>query len=262
MPGAVRRGAAALHSVRYNERSRPEVLERRSPTGIARQRETRTNNPTPRQFHAYKPTHHQPRRITPTWSAGQFSRWGPPTGIARERETRPNDPTPRQSHACKPTHPQPHRITWSMERRSPTGIARERETRTACSEPSAKPAPTTLRTARSPNRAGARNPHQHGSNGAPVSDRHRAGARNPHRRRCAPPISRLGAPVSDRHRAGARNLHRRRWPRQSHGLERRSPTGIARERETRTDDAAPRQSHGLERRSPTGTAARSAAKTA
>ena len=35
-----------------------------------------------------------PRRITPTWSAGQFSRWGPPTGIARERETRPNDPTP------------------------------------------------------------------------------------------------------------------------------------------------------------------------
>ena len=46
-----------------------------------------------------------------------------------------------------------------------------------------------------------------------------------------------GAPVSDRHRAGARNLHRRRWPCQSHGQERRSPTGIARERETRTDDA-------------------------
>ena len=26
-----------------------------------------------------------------TWSAGQFSRWGPPTGIARERETRTNN---------------------------------------------------------------------------------------------------------------------------------------------------------------------------
>ena len=30
----------------------------------------------------------------PTWSAGQFSRWGPPTGIARERETRPNNAAP------------------------------------------------------------------------------------------------------------------------------------------------------------------------
>ena len=109
-------------------------------------------------------------------------------------------------------------------------------------------------------RAGARNLHRRrcatpiSRLGAPVSDRHRAGARNLHRRRCATPISRLGAPVSDRHRAGARNLHRRRWPRQSHGLERRSLTGIARERETCTEDAAPRQSHGLERRSLTGCA--------
>ena len=75
-----------------------------------------------------------------------------------------------------------------------------------------------------------------GTAGAPVSDRHRAAARNPHRRRW-PPQSHGGAPVSDRHRAAARNPHRRRWPPQSHGQERRSPTGIARERETRTDDA-------------------------
>ena len=59
---------------------RPASLERRSPTGIARERETRPNDPTP---HA-----------NPTWSAGQFSRWGPPTGIARERETRTDDGAP------------------------------------------------------------------------------------------------------------------------------------------------------------------------
>ena len=121
-----------------------------------------------------------------------------------------------------------------QERRSPTGIARQRET---CTDDAA--------------------PRQsHG--GAPVSDRHRAAARNPHRRRRAPPISRPGAPVSDRHRAGARNPHRRRRATpisrlrthasptaKSHGdMERRSPTGIARERETSTDDAAPPQSHG------------------
>ena len=104
-----------------------------------------------------------------------------------------------------------------VERRSPTGIARERETRTndpwsaglrPASRGSAKPAPTTR--------------------GAPVSDRHRAGARNPHRR----PVERWPAlPVgaSDRHRAGARNPHQR-------PVERRSPTGIARERETCTND--------------------------
>ena len=107
---------------------------------------------------------------------------------------------------------------------------------------SAKPAPTTL--------------------GAPVSDRHRAGARNQRRQRlerrsltgiareretsadnawsaglrpasrgsAKPAPTTLGAPVSDRHRAGARNQRRQR-------LERRSPTGIARERETSADNA-------------------------
>ena len=127
-----------------------------------------------------------------------------------------------------------------MERRSLTGIARERETRADHRAPpiSRPGAPVSDR-----HRAGARNPHRRrrappiSRPGAPVSDRHRAGARNPHRRRRAPPISRPGAPVSDRHRAGARNPHRRRWPCQSHGQERRSLTGIARERETRTDDA-------------------------
>ncbi len=41
-------------------------------------------------------THRQPRRSAGTWSAGQFSRWGPPTGIARERETSADDAAPCQ----------------------------------------------------------------------------------------------------------------------------------------------------------------------
>ena len=43
-----------------------ERMERRSPTGIARERETRTTNAAPRQSHAHEPTHRQPRRITPS----------------------------------------------------------------------------------------------------------------------------------------------------------------------------------------------------
>ena len=71
------------------------------PTGIARERETRTDDAAPRQSHGCEPTHRQPRRIAPTaWSAGQFSRRRSPTGIARERETRGYDADPgqRQCH--------------------------------------------------------------------------------------------------------------------------------------------------------------------
>ena len=77
------------------------TMERRSPTGIARKRETRTNNAAPHQSHCCERRIADPRRITGTWSAGQFSRWGPPTGIARERETRPNNAAPRQSPGCE-----------------------------------------------------------------------------------------------------------------------------------------------------------------
>ena len=146
-----------------------------------------------------------------------------PTGIARERERdhRQHLPAARpgpESHGCKPTHRQPRRITgtWSAGLRP-------------ASRGSAKPAPMTPRpanlTAANPriaNRAESR------GHGAPVSDRHRAGARNPHRRRRAPPISRLQTHASP--------------AAQNHGdMERRSPTGIARERETRADDTAPCQ---------------------
>ena len=170
-------------------------------------------------------------------SAGQFSRWGPPTGIARERETRTNDAAPRQSHRCE------RRIATRAESRghgalasSPGGGLRP------ASRGSAKPAPTTLRPANLTAANGASPPAQNrGDMERRVSDRHRAGARNLHRRRCAPPIS----PLRTTHRhprriAGTWSAGQfSRWG---------PPTGIARERETRTNNAAPRQSHRCERR--------------
>ena len=133
-------------------------------------------------------------------------------GIARERETRADDPPPCQS-ACR-TLPAPDAATAprgrTLERRSPTGIARERETRahhecrttsfitggvngrtrswgfsrwSPASRGSAKPAPMTL-------------------------------AATP---KCVPHPPRPDAATAPR----------------GHTLERRSPTGIARERETR-----------------------------
>ena len=181
-----------------------------------------------------------------------------PTGIARERETRTNDPTPRQSHACKP-NPQPRRIT-------PTWSAGLRPASRGSAEPHL------LRRLR---RRGLPNPHQqrwprqsHG--GAPVSDRHRAGARNLHRRPApanltahanptawsaglrpasrgsakpapttlATPISRRSAGLRPASRGSAKPAPTTLRP-ANLTAERRSPTGIARERETRTDDAGP-----------------------
>ena len=219
--------------------------ERRSPTGIARQRETCTDDAAPRQSHGGAPVSdrhragarnpHRRRRAPP------ISRPGAPVSDRHRAGARNLHRRRRAPPISWPrTHASPTAQNHGdMERRSPTGIARERETCT--------------------NNAAPRQSH----GGAPVSDRHRAGARNLHRRRRPPPISwprqsHGGAPVSDRHRAGARNLHRRRratpisrWsaglrpasrgsakpaptpPRHANlTVERRSPTGIARERET------------------------------
>ena len=199
---------------------RRQRLERRSLTGIARERETSADN---------------------AWSAGlrPASR-----GSAKPAPTTLGAPV-SDRHRAGARNQRRQRL----ERRSPTGIARERETSAdnawsaglrPASRGSAKPAPTTL--------------------GAPVSDRHRAGARNQRRQRlerrsptgiareretsadnawsaglrpasrgsAKPAPTTLGAPVSVR--AGARNQRRQR-------LERRSPTGIARERETSADNA-------------------------
>ena len=114
----------------------------------------------------------------------------------------------------------------------------------SASRGSAKPAPTTLRPA---NLTAARThasptAQNHGEHGAPVSDRHRAGARNPPQH-TAPRQSHGCKPT---HRQPRRSAPRQS-PVQTHAsrsVERRSPTGIARERETRPNDPTPRQSHG------------------
>ena len=222
-------------------------VERRSPTGIARERETRTDDAAPRQSHGGTPVsdrHRAGARNLPNNA-------GPANLTARSAGLRPAS---RGSAKPAPTTPRPANLT--AERRSPTGIARQRETRPNNAAPRQSHGGTPVSDR---HRAGARNPHRrrrappisrlrtHASPTAqnhgdmerwpvlPVgaSDRHRAGARNPHRQRRAPPISRLRThasptaknrgdmerwpvlPVgaSDRHRAGARNLHRRRWPR-------------------------------------------------
>ena len=89
-------------------------LERRSPTGIARERETRPNNAAPNRGDMAHRLRIGIARQSPL-NRGDLERRSP-TGIARERETRTNNAAPLNR--------------GDMERRSPTGIARERETRT------------------------------------------------------------------------------------------------------------------------------------
>ena len=121
MPGGVRRGSGALHSVRYNERSQPEVLERRSPTGIAWSAGLR---PASRGSAKPAPTTLRHANLTPAndvspicvESRGRLGERRPPVGTAGRSPANDVSPT-AQNHG-------------DMERRSPTGIARERETRT------------------------------------------------------------------------------------------------------------------------------------
>ena len=288
-------------------------MERRSPTGIARERETRPNNAAPRQSPGCERTHRHPRRITGTWSAGQFSRWGPPTGIARERETRPNNAAPHQSPGCE------RRIAIRAESRghgalasSPGGGLRP------ASRGSAKPAPMTVRrtdvSGAPPAQSGLRCSLRFAQRcrpevGVPLPARH--GARGGTRRDAspggslrAPKVKGGGAPPFHTapppdHAGSERSslplfLRARQYattPKWSAGLRPASrgsakpapttlpptnltaangaspiraesrgqwsagqfsrwgpPTGIARERETRPNNAAPRQSPGCERR--------------
>ena len=275
--------------------------ERRSPTGIARERETCTNNAAPRQSHGGAPVSdrhragarnpHRRRRATPISRPGapvsdrhragarnpHRRRRAPPTsglrthasptaqnhgdmerrsptGIARERETRTNDAAPRQSHGHEPTHRQPHRITWSMERRSPTGIARERET---CTDVAAPRQRSTVRLGwRSVVGAGfalprdaGRRPALHREIGvASVVGARFALPRDAGRR----PVSRWSAGLRPASRGSAKPAPTTlRHPNLT--VERRSPTGIARERETCTNDAG-HPNLTVERRSPTGIA--------
>ena len=91
------------------------TVERRSPTGIARERETRTDNAGPANLTVERrsPTGIARERGTDAGPANLTVERRSPTGIARERRTDDAGPA-----------------NLTVERRSPTGIARERETRT------------------------------------------------------------------------------------------------------------------------------------
>ena len=191
---------------------RRQRLERRSPTGIARERETSADN---------------------AWSAGQFSRWGPPTGIARERETSADNAWSAGLRPASRGSAKPAPTTLGAPASSPGGGLRP------ASRGSAKPAPTTLGAPVSDrHRAGARNQRrQRLERRSPTGiARERetsadnawsAGLRPASRGSAKPAPTTLGAPVSDRHRAGARNQRRQRLERRPVLPERRSPTGIA-----------------------------------
>ena len=155
-----------------------------------------------------------------------------PTGIARERETSRQraTPIPAKRSAGLPgiaRHAKPAPTTRSAhpnltpERRSPTGIARERETSADNPE-----RPSRSSSQRDRERSAGLRPASRGSaKPAPMTPRP------------ANLTSRNGAPVSDRARGALFQI----LVTMTATRERRSPTGIARERETSADDAAPCQ---------------------
>ena len=189
-----------------------------------------------------------------------------PTGIARERETRPNNAAPHMPISLLRTA---YRRS-ALNRGDGSGNADLWSARAW----SAKPAPMTVRrtdlSGAPPAQSGLRCSLRFAQRcrpevGVPVPARHRA--RGGTRRDaspgvCAPrPEGERGAVAPLSHfppdHAGSERSSLPlffahsvvRHPRRITGTaERRSPTGIARERETRTNNAAPRQSHCCERR--------------
>ena len=158
------------------------------PTGIARQRETRTDDPAPRQSHGR--THASPTAQNHVEHGALASS---PGGGLR--------PASRGSAKPAPTTPRPANLTAANPR-----IANREESRghgalasspggglRPASRGSAKPAPTTPPpanlTATNPRIATTQN-HGDGAQASSVSDRHRAAARNPHHQPRPPPISR------------------------------------------------------------------------
>ena len=215
----------------------PTTLERWPPTGIARQRETSTNNAAPRR----PPTAIARQRETSTNNAPPHR---PPTAIARKRETSPNNagapasspggglrPASRGSAKPAPTTLDPHRQYHPASDRHRAAARNQRQQRMERRLRPASPARNPPTTWRRPPTAIARQRETSTNNaldGAPVSDRHRAAARNQHQQRW-PVLPPAGLRPASRGSAkpAPTTLERRRRP----------PTGIARERETSTDDA-------------------------
>ena len=203
------------HGASVSDRHR---MERRSPTGIARERETSADDGAP-----YRREWRTPCSI----------------GIAPSARLRRAVPTRgRRSLACAPPSPWGH---------PPRCVARRLASRSEGERGRWPPFHTFPPITRAANGVrchcfcalGSTPPAQNRGDMErwpvlPVgaSDRHRAEARNPHQQRCAPPISPLRTayrrsalnrgdverwpvlpvPVSDRHRAGARNPPQQRRP--------------------------------------------------
>ena len=161
-----------------------------------------------------------------------------PTGDQRvERETRPNNAAPRQSHSRESTLSPPvveSAWSWGPVRGPPGASRRQRETRTcnACGAPISRLSFHALVITVLQN---------HGDRDPPFPTGFRAGARNRGQRtdvHCPICFFRAASPriATPRRITGTWSQFSRWGP----------PTGIARERETRTNNAAPRQSHRCE----------------
>ena len=157
---------------------RRKSLERRSPTGIARERETCTNDAGCQRS----------KSARTAWNADLWPVL--PVGAGRPAP-RPGGPRDRASPTAK-------KRGDGLERRSPTGIARERET---CTNDAGCQRSKSARTAWN---AGPLASSPGGGRQTGTAARRAARSRIANREEAR---GRLGAPVSDRHRAGARNLH-------------------------------------------------------
>ena len=277
-------------------------------TGIARERETSTDNAPSRHRECRAPQTENkrgqarsaglrpasrgsakpaPMTLRPASLSAAHRRRRTSAGTARSAGLRPASrgsakPAPMTLHpaSVSAVHHRPRTSAGTAGAPVSDRIARERETR-ADDAPSCQPECRAPQTENKREDALERRPP-----GSPPS-----GARHSGLQRRETPIAnreeargRLGTPTSGRHSGpqgrGGRNPNRSGWlpsrripltARRRATAERRSPTGIARERETSSDDApscqreccAPqtekKRGDGLERRPLVGTAARSAA---
>ncbi len=207
-------------------------MERRSPTGIARERETRTDDAAPRRGAPVSDRHRAGARNP------HQQRCAPPISLLRTTYCRPAGcPAPALLLLLNspPLYGPCRCLRFVSPAALPRGCADQRSAfpclRVAAPTGRRSPAfhtfPPVTRAANgvrchlffSRTRQCATTDMER----RPVlpvgaSDRHRAGARNPPRRRCAPPISLL------------RTAHRRSALNRGDGLERRPPVGTARRR--------------------------------
>ena len=199
-------------------------MERRSPTGIARERETSADNAAPCQRQAHT-AGQSPAKNAYDRSSSSARQWSAGLRPASRGSAKPAPITLRHANvrptplgkAQRRTHTTDHRRAREMERRSPTGIARERET-------SADNAAPCQRQAHTAGQSPAKNAYDRSSSSARTERRSPTGIARERETSAdnAAPCQRQA------HTAGqspAKNAYDRSSS--SARTERRSPTGIA-----------------------------------